>query len=212
MKSESMKRESMKLYEHSPFPNPRRVRVFMAEKGIDCERVEIDLPAGEHRGDDFKAKNPLAGVPVLELNDGTHISETQAICHYLEAIQPEPPLLGRDAKEKAVVEMWQRRIEQNLFERLATYFHLATPGLGELEPHRNQDHGEYCKAQALRMMELLDRELAAREFIAGEYSVADITALCALDFAQALELEWPASFANLNAWHERLSQRPSAAA
>lgn len=202
----------MKLYEYPAFPNPRRVRIFLAEKGIPFQSITVDVPAGEHRGEAFRKINPWAGVPVLELEDGTHIAETQAICKYLEAIQPGPALMGRNPKEQAVVEMWQRRIEQNLFEKLVSYFHYATPGLGDLEPHRNDSYGQFCAAQAQAMLEKLERELEQKEFIAGEFSVADITALCALDFAHWLELAPSSEFEKVHAWHRRLSDRPSARA
>ena len=185
----------------------------MAEKGIDFESIEVDVLGGEHRSNDFKQVNPWSAVPVLELQDGTRIAETQAICRYLDGIQPTPSLFGVEPVQQAQVEMWQRRIEFNVFEPLVAYFHYATPGLGEeLETHHNPAYGAYCLEKVQQNLQLLNQELANKEFIAGDYSIADITALCALDFAQSMNIEVPAELNHLHLWHQRLAQRPSAAA
>lgn len=204
--------QAVKLYEFEAFPNPRRVRVFLAEKGVEVDREQINVPEGEHRSAAFRQKNPFAGVPVLELDDGTCISETTAISRYFETKHPEPPLMGRDPQESAEVDMWQRRIEQGLFEKLLAYFHHATPGLGALETYQNKAWGENCRETAEGMLRQLDTALAGRNYIAGDFSIADITGLCALDFAAVCGIEVPADCANVKAWHARLSARPSAAA
>ena len=154
----------MKLHEFTAFPSPRRVRMFLAEKGIaDIEFVQVDVPSGAARQAAFLAKNPFGEVPVLELEDGTCISETTAISKYFEALQPAPALFGADAKEIALVEMWQRRLEAGLMNASTTYFHHATPGLGELETYQNREWGEKSRERALATMALLERHLEGQE-------------------------------------------------
>ncbi|MGO1118331.1 glutathione S-transferase family protein [Rhodovibrionaceae bacterium A322] len=202
----------MKLYEYEAFPNPRRVRIFLAEKGLEVEREQIDVPGGAHRQDDFLKKNPFAGVPVLELDDGSHLGETTAISRYFEALKPSPALMGTSPQKIAEVDMWQRRIEQGLLDKLLAYFHHATPGLGELETYQNADWGHHCRESVTGMLEKLEQALEGRDYIAGEFSVADITALCALDLAAFLEFDLPEDLVNVRAWHARLAARPSARA
>lgn len=202
----------MKLYEFEAFPNPRRVRIFLAEKNIDVERVQVNVPEGEHRGEAFRAKNPWVTVPALELEDGTMLTETTSICAYFEAVQPAPALLGKTPAEKGLVDTWQRRIENSLFNNLLGYFHHATPGLGALELYQNSDWGGHCKKSALASLAGIEKGLEGRDYIAGDFSIADITGLCALDVANWLEIEIPAEFKNVHAWHQRLSARPSAKA
>lgn len=203
----------MKLYEFEAFPNPRRVRMFLAEKAIEVERQQIDVPAGEHREADFLEKNPYAEVPTLELDDGSCISETIAICRYFEARQPEPALMGEDSKTQAEIEMWQRRIEATLLGSTAHYFHHATEGLGEPDRYRNPSWGERSRENAIAAIHRLDDELCRRPFVAGEsFSVADITALCAIDFANAVGIETPPGLEHLARWHATVSSRPSASA
>lgn len=202
----------MKLYEFAAFPNPRRVRWFMAEKGVSFESVTVNVLEGEHRGEAFLKINPFAAVPVLELDDGTQISETQAICRYVEGIHPEGPLFGGSAKQQGIVEMWQRRIELGLFDRIAVYFHNATPGLGELELYQNKGYGEYSLERALATMEHIEKALEGQQYIAGDFSVADITGICAIDFAAFCKVEVPAHLTNVKAWYERVSARPAAKA
>lgn len=204
----------MKIYEFKGFPNPRRVRMFLAEKGvggIECEQV--DVPSGQHRKPDFLAMNPYAGVPVLELEDGSHVSESIAISRYFEERHPEPVLFGGTPLEKAEVEMWQRRIEQTVFDTALSYYHHATDGLGALETYQYPDWGNQNRDRARDSLVLLDEQLAGRPFIAGErFSVADITALCAIDFASAVGIEIPATCVHLARWHKEVSARPSARA
>jgi glutathione S-transferase len=204
----------MKIYEFKDFPNPRRVRIFLAEKGIvNVTFEQVNVPNGEHRSEAFKAKNPLAGVPVLELDDGTCISETVAISRYFEEKYPEPPLMGTIPQEKAEIEMWQRRVEYGLMETVAAYFHHATPGLGELETYQNVEWGQKNREKAVTTIQLLDKVLWGRTFIAGEkFSIADITGLCAVDFAAFVKIAIPEDCLNVKRWYAEISSRSSAKA
>jgi glutathione S-transferase len=203
----------MKLYEYEAFPSPRRVRIFLAEKGLEVPREQVDVPAGEHRTAEFLNKNPDGTVPVLELDTGEYVSETVAICRFFEEKFPQHPLMGSTAEEKAAVEMWQRRVEHSLANALATYFHHATDGLGEADRYRNKEWGEKNKETALQAMQRLNDQLAENEFIAGDsFSIADITALCAIDFATAINVLMPDYFQHLKRWYATVSQRQSAAA
>lgn len=204
----------MKLYEYNPFPNPRRVRMFLAEKGIEnVELVQIDVPSGEHRTEEFIKKNPSAVVPLLELDDGTCISESFAISRYFESAYPKPYLMGTTPKESAVIDMWQRRVEQSLMGCVSTYFHQATEGLGALELYQNKDWGEKNREMAISGLEQLDKQLATNKYVAGDtYSIADITALCAIDFALFIKIEKLEDYPNINRWYDEVSKRPSASA
>lgn len=203
----------MKLYEFEAFPNPRRVRMFLAEKGVSVDRIQVNVLEGEHRTDAITAKNPSATVPFLELDDGTYISETTSISRYFEAKHPEPSLLGATPADQGKIDMWQRRVEEGLFNSILTYFHHATPGLGDLELYQNKDWGENNRERAHKTMRWLDRELANRPYVAGDaYSIADITALCGIDFCKFVELDIPADCANLQRWYDEVASRPSAAA
>ncbi|MGO4835670.1 glutathione S-transferase family protein, partial [Rhizobiaceae sp. 2RAB30] len=166
----------MKLFDGGKAPNPRRVRIFLAEKGIEVPLVPIDMNALGHREETVASRNPLRRLPVLELDDGTIITESIAICRYFEELHPEPALFGRGALGKAVVEMWQRRMELNLMMPVAQAFRHIHPAMKEWEVPQFPDWGEANKPKALEFLRLLDAELAQREFIAGDgYSVADIT-------------------------------------
>lgn len=203
----------MKLIEQARAPNPRRVRIFVAEKGLSIPSEPIDIMKLEHRAAGFSSLNPWQQVPVLVLDDGTAISETMAICRYLEELHPEPCLLGASAKERAVVEMWNRRMELGLFFRVAQAFRHTHPAMAELEKPQVKEWGEVNRARAIEQATLLDAELGQRRFVAGErYSVADITALVAVDFMKVARIERPASLANLARWHAEVSGRPSAKA
>lgn len=205
----------MKVYEATGFINPARVRIALAEKqALDrVEFVEVDVMNGEHRQAAFRAKNPSAAVPVLELDDGTAIAECSAITEYIDRSFPGISLTGTTAKERAVIHMMQRRAEQNLLDAVGLYFHNATPGLGkELETYQNKEWGEKQKERAIAGMHYFDRVLQGQEFIAGEnFSVADITAYMGLAFADFAKIEIPAECKNLAAWREKIAQRPSIA-
>jgi len=203
----------MKLYEFEAFPNPRRVRIFLAEKGIEVPREQINVLEGEHRIDAYKAKNPSATVPCLELDDGSYISGCVAISRYFEATNPTPALMGDTPAEQAAVSMWQRRVEEGLMDASTTYFHHATPGLGELELYQNKDWGMKSRERTIATMKWLDKELAGKPFIAGSsFSIADITALCAIDFVMFAEIATLDSYPNLKRWYGEVSARDSAKA
>ncbi len=204
----------MKIHEYNGFPGPRRVRMFLAEKGIDSiEFEQVDVPAGEHRKDTFLSKNPYGTVPVLETADGQYISETVAICRYFEDVHPEPALMGDTPQKKAEIEMWQRRVEQTMYDTIATYFHQGTPGLGELETYQNAEWGHKNKERYEDALIRMDQHLEGKQYIAGDaYSVADITALCAIGYAGFVNMAIPPELENLTRWHSDVSSRPSAAA
>ncbi|MBU2313969.1 MAG: glutathione S-transferase [Alphaproteobacteria bacterium] len=203
----------MKLFDGGRAPNPRRVRVFLAEKGIEVPVAPVDMAAMEHRGPDVSSRNPLQRLPVLELDDGTVLCESIAICRYFEEIQPEPALFGRGAVGKALVEMWQRRMELNLLFPVAQAFRHIHPAMKDWEVPQVPDWGEANKPKAIEFLRLLDKELREREFIAGDdYSVADITGLVALDFMKPARIAVPEELANVLRWHRAIAARPSAAA
>ena len=203
----------MKLYnEANPAPNPRRVRIFLAEKGISIPFVHVPMRQGAHKSPEFMLKNSLGQVPVLELDDGSTLSESVAICRYLEELHPAPALFGEDPWQRAQVEMWSRRIEFGLMNRVAAVWvntHKYTAHLGT----QYADFGEASRVRALKAMAWLDDELKDREFLANAgFSMADIVALTTLDFGVFIGIGMPAELTHLNAWHTRVSARPSAAA
>ena len=204
----------MKLYGCTFAPNPRRVNMFIAEKGIaPIETVLLDLNAGEHRSAAFLAKNPLAKVPALELDDGRVLCETRAICTYLEGLHPEPNLMGEGFEERAFIEMADRRVELQLFMGIANCVRHTHPGLAPLE---QPQFPEFGAAQGVKMREAarwLDGELARQPFVAGErFTIADITAFCALEFGRGLMKFKPGAegFVHLQAWRDRMAERASA--
>ncbi|RUY75555.1 glutathione S-transferase, partial [Mesorhizobium sp. M7A.F.Ca.CA.001.09.2.1] len=182
----------MKLFDGGRAPNPRRVRVFLAEKGIEVAQVPIDMGALEHRQQAVSSRNPLQRLPVLELDDGTVITESVAICRYFEELHPEPALFGRGALGKAQVEMWQRRMEFNLLSCVTQAFRHIHPAMKEWEIPQVPEWGEANKPKAVAFLRLLDGELGSREFIAGDsYSIADITGLIAVDFMKPARIKVP---------------------
>jgi glutathione S-transferase len=202
----------VKLYDSKMAPNPRRVRIFLAEKGIAVPTVQVDLGKAENRQPEYLAKNPMGTLPLLELDDGTCIAETVAICRYFERTRPEPPLMGTGAKGEAVVEMWQRRMElevalpiMQVFRNTHEFFKGRIPQVPE--------YGEVCRRQAVKRLEWLDQELAGRAFVAGDaYTIADITALCGIDFGRPTGIRVAPEWKHLARWHEAVSARPSAKA
>ncbi|MFC0283104.1 glutathione S-transferase family protein [Camelimonas abortus] len=203
----------MKLYETPRTPNPRRVHIFMAEKGIDIPRVTVNLAALEHKSDSFARITPVQRVPALELDDGTVIAESVAICRYLEELYPDPPLFGVDTKSRAQVEMWNRHVEFYLALPVFAAFRHINPAMAAMEQPQIPEWGEANKVKAVEFMRLLDRELASREFIAGDrFSVADITAICVIDFGKVAKIGVPEELASLNRWRAAVSARPSASA
>lgn len=203
----------MKLYNSAmPAPNPRRVRIFAAEKGIDLPLVDVSLMKREHKSDEYRQKNSLGQTPILELDDGEVIAESVSICRYLEELYPEPPLFGRSALERAQIDMWLRRVEFVLMGPIGNFWRHAHPYTAKVVKQFN-DFGESNREAVTAAFRWLDRELTGRDFIAGDvFSVADITALCTIDFAAFAGLEMPEDADNLRSWHARVSARPSAAA
>lgn len=203
----------MKLFDGGRAPNPRRVRVFLAEKGIEVPVVPVDMGAMEHRSAEVSGRNPLQSLPVLELDDGTILTETVAICRYFEEIQPAPPLFGDGAVGRALVEMWQRRVELELFLRVAHAFRHIHPAMKEWEVPQIPEWGEANKPKVTKFLHFLDGELANREFIAGDaYTIADITGLIAIDFMKPARIALPDDCVHVRRWYEAVSARPSAAA
>jgi glutathione S-transferase len=203
----------MKLYDSKVAPNPRRTRIFLAEKGISVPMEQVDIGAKEHKTADYAAVNPLQRMPALVLDDGTVITESIAICRYFEALQPDPPLFGVGAKDMALVEMWNRRCELNLFFPVAHVFRHTHPAMKELEVPQVPDWAEANRPKITEFLTILDKQLKENEFIAGKrYTVADITAQCAVDFAKPARVTISEDLANLKRWREVVSARPSAKA
>ena len=205
----------MKIYETTGFPNPARIRMALGEKNaLDrVQFVEVDVMNGEHRQPEFRAKNPSASVPVLELDDGVTIAECTAITEYIDHTFPGISLTGKTPKERAVIHMMQRRAEQNLMDAVGTYFHHATPGLGkDLETYQNKEWGEKQREKAISGMHYFDRILGENTFVAGEkFSMADITVFAGLSFADFAKIQIPPECKNLIAWRAKVAQRPSLA-
>lgn len=204
----------MKLYISSHAPNPRRVSMFILEKGITGIETEvIDILAGEQRSERFIAKNPLGRVPALELGDGRVLSETRAICTYLEGLHPEPNLMGVDFEERAFIEMADRRMELHLLLETAMSARHVHPALAPLEQPQFKDFGAAQGDKMRITARWLDQVLARQEYVAGErFTIADITAFCALEFGRGLLRFRPGDegMASLQAWRDRIAQRPSA--
>lgn len=196
----------------NPAPNPRRVRIFAAEKGIELPMKEVSIPKREQKAPEYVAKNPRGQTPILELDDGTVIAESVAIMRYLEAEHPEPPMFGTTSREIAGIEMWCRRVEMILMPPVGAVWVHTHPFTAAL-PGRNAEWGESNRPRVGSAMEFFDESLEGREFLAGDsYSAADILLLTTVDFAKFVGLEMPEGCTNLAAWHERVSARPSAQA
>ena len=205
----------MKLYnEDNPAPNPRKVRIFLAEKGLSVPMERVRMMRREHKAPEFLKKNSLGQVPVLELDDGTCLSESIAICRYLEELNPTRPLFGRNAFERAQTEMWIRRAEFRLWNPMGQVWINADPRTAAVNPNQFKDYGEHSKKVVANAMRWIDRELDdGREFLVDSYfSMADIVLLCGVDFAKFVNMDMPEDAAHLKAWHARVSARPSASA
>lgn len=205
----------MKLYnEDNPAPNPRKVRIFLAEKGLSVPMERVRMMKREHKAPEFLEKNSLGQVPVLELDDGTCLSESLAICRYLEELNPAPPLFGRTTLERAQTEMWVRRGEFRLWSPMGQVWINADPRTAAVNPNQFKDYGEHSRKVVASAMRWIDRELAdGREFLVDSYfSMADIVLLCGIDFAKFVNMEMPEDAPHLRAWHTRVSARPSASA
>jgi glutathione S-transferase len=203
----------MKLYDGGRAPNPRRVRVFLAEKGIQVPTEQVDLGKLQQRSDAYSAINPMQRVPALVLDDGTVIAESIAICRYFEELQPDPPLFGRGALDSALVEMWNRRAELHLLLPVATVFQHLHPAMKAMVDPQVAAWGEANKPRVIQFLQFLDGELGNRPFLAGAaYTVADITAMIAVDFLRVSKLAVPDNLANVRRWHEAVTARASSAA
>ncbi|MCP4038916.1 MAG: glutathione S-transferase family protein [bacterium] len=202
----------MKLYDNQGAPNPRRTRIFIAEKRIEIPTVQVDIQNQATRDPEFLAINPLGRVPVLELDDGSTIAESIAICRYLEALHPEPALFGATPAQIGQIEMWVHRIEYNLAERvfdcLQNTHHYMKERMEQLPAY-----GELCRERAIEFLALLDQQLERSPFIAGDsFSMADISALMAIDFGKVVKIRIGKNQSNLGRWHQAVSARPSARA
>ena len=209
----------MRLYDYKPAPNPRRVRIFMAEKGIEIPTVQVDLRAGEQFQPSFRAINPRCVVPYLVLDDGAGIGEVVAIWRYLEETHPNPPLMGLDAEDRAIVAMWQHRMEHEGVFAVGEAFRNSTPGFKGRAlsgPHGYEQIpalAERGRARALDFFSDIDKRLGESEFIAGpRFTVADIDAFVAIGFAGWIKLAVPPEHKNVKRWHDAVSARPSASA
>lgn len=203
----------MKLYvDAGRAPNPRRVRIFLAEKGVVLPTEAVDLGAQAHKAPGYRAINPMQRLPALVLDDGTAIAESIAICRYVEALHPHPPLFGEGAHEQALIEMWQRRVEFHLLGLVSNVFRHLHPAMAPLEVPQVPAWGEANKPRVLDFLAFLDSELKTRAYVAGaRFSVADITAVVAVDFMKPAKLVVPDALASLRRWHAQVSARPSVA-
>jgi len=203
----------MKLYDGGRAPNPRRVRVFLAEKGVSVPVEQVDLGALAQKSEGFTAINPVQRVPVLQLDDGTILTESIAICRYFEALHPEPPLFGRGALEMAQIEMWNRRLELHLLFPVSHVFRNSHPAMAKMEVPQVPAWAEANKPRIADFLGIFDRQLAQSRYAAGDhYSVADITGMIAVDFMKPAKLSVPDGCANVRRWHAEVSARPSAGA
>ncbi|MBX9683048.1 MAG: glutathione S-transferase [Hyphomicrobium sp.] len=206
----------MKIYEYRGFPNPARIRIALAEKNMTdrAEFIAVDVPKGEHRTAEFLAKNPSGTVPALEMECGTVISECTAITEYIDHLDGRPTLTGATPKERGIIHMMQRRAETGLLDAGTNYFHHATPGLGpKLELYQNKEWGEKQRERVLAGMAYFNTALAHQPYLAGsDFSMADITAITGINFAEFVGIKIPDDHTNLKAWRERVAQRPSLAA
>ena len=201
----------MKIYDFTMAPNPRRLRIFVAEKGLKIPYEQVDLLAGKNRTPEMLKKNPAGGLPVLELDDGSCIAESVAIARYLESLHPEPNLLGKNPREQAEIEMWSRRMELNLFGSIGRAFQNTSPMFAN-RIKQLRDYGAAQLEGAHNQLKWLDAQLQGREFVAGpRYTMADIHALTAIIFGQqTLDLKIDPALKELTRWHKAVSSRPSA--
>lgn len=203
----------MRLFDGGKAPNPRRVRMYLAEKGISVELVPVDMGALGHKSEEIAARNPLRRLPVLELDDGSNLSESIAICRYFEELHPDPPLFGRDAREKAFVEMWNRRIELGYLMSVAAAFRHIHPAMKDWEIPQLPEWGEINKPKAIDFLRFMDRELEGRPFVVGDaFSVADITMFIAFQFMKPARIQCPPELVNVLRWYDSVAARPSAEA
>jgi glutathione S-transferase len=209
----------MKIYDTPGFPNPARIRIVLAEKGLESQVdfIKVDLFAAEHKQPAFLAKNPSGVVPVLELDDGTFIAEAVAITEYLDNLDGHPTLTGVTPREKAIIHMMQKRADDQLIDSVGIYFHHATPGLGAtLQAFKSpdwahrQEWGERHRDKFLRGLDYFNAVLAKQPYVAGDrFSMADITVFAALLHSDAAGIAIPAEYTALLAWRATVAERPS---
>jgi glutathione S-transferase len=209
----------VKLYDCATAPSPRRVRIFAAEKNIALEKIAVDLASGEQHGVDFREVNPDCVVPVLELDDGTRISEVYAICQYLEEFQPQPALMGRTLVERATISMWNAKVEQQGMWATADAFRNAAKGLkshalpGPYEFEQIPELAARGRKRVELFLEMLNRRLEGQEFVVADvYSIADISAMVVIDFAARIKIGLPEDAVDLERWYGQVSSRASAGA
>lgn len=202
----------MKIYDTKTAPTPRRVRIFLAEKNIPMEYVQVDLQKGENLSKEMRAKNPVGKIPILELDDGTCISESDAICQYFEALQPEPYLFGETPLQKAQIAMWSRQVEFYLFMQIGMCFQHTT---GYFKDRMNpiKEYGVEAGINASKFLNVLNRQLEKSQFVAGDaFSIADITTMCSIDFGRVVDVRMKEEHTALQEWYKRVAGRPSAKA
>jgi len=202
----------LKIYETKTAPTPRRVRFFLAEKNIPMDYVQVDIEGGENLSPAMRARNPVAKVPVLELDDGTCINESVSICRYFEELHPEKPLMGTTPLEKAQIDMWQRQVEFGLFMQIGMCFQHST-GYFKDRMTPVAEYGKVAGQDAIKFLEILNARLANNEYIAGgSFSIADITAVCAIDFGRVVKVYIAPEQTHLQRWYDAISARPAAKA
>jgi len=202
----------VKLYDFTLAPSPRRVRIFLAEKGIAIPLEQVDIMRNANRTPEFYRKNPSGSLPILELDDGSHLSESVAICRYFEETHPLPALFGVGAKEQAIVEMWNRRVELSIFAPVGHVWSHLSP-VSEGRAKRIREFGLIQRDAAAAGFAMLDRAIGGNQFIAGaRFSIADITTLCMVDFARTVDIKIQPEQQNLARWYARVSSRPSSKA
>ena len=203
----------MRLYNSNVAPNPRRVRIFLAEKGVSVPLVQVDLGKMEHKTPVYSAVNPFHTIPALEFDDGTVICESIAICRYIEELHPDPNLFGATTLERATIEMWQRHAEWRLLTPIAQVFRHTHPHMALLENPQVAGWAAANRPRAVESMATFDKVMRDRQFLAGDqFTVADITGIVALDFARQARINIPAEFAHLNRWRAAVGARRSVAA
>lgn len=201
----------MKLHFATMAPNPDRVRFFLQEKGIwdQIDKVEVSIMKGEHKQPGYRAISPMAQVPTLELDDGTGLTESRAICGYFEALYPEPNLMGVEPLERALIEMWDRRVELTYFMQIAGWFRNSHPAMAELEKPQIPEWAAVCETRARKVAGFFDKRLGESAFVAGDrFTIADITLHVTLGFGRLVKFKPWEEHANLNAWRERMTARP----
>jgi glutathione S-transferase len=203
----------MKIYDFALAPNPRRLRIFVAEKGLKIPIEQVDIFTGQNRTPEMLAKNPAGGLPVMELDDGTHMAESVAICRYLESLHPEPNMMGKNSREQADIEMWNRRVELGLFSAAGRAFQHTNEFFKE-RLKQFPEYGETQRAAVAQQLQWLDAQIGNKPFIARDrFTIADITAEVAVDFAaQFAGVPMDPALKNLARWHQSVSSRPSATA